>query len=105
MTLNLAQLLRVLQREREREREVNWSRERRAKSAQAAGSPAGISRPSHHPAARPRDPGPASAQRLRPATGAAKGQSKRKERTGRGGGDRGGRRGRVRGKEGKLGEV
>lgn len=100
MTLNLAQLLRVLQRERGELEPGTKSQERPGRRV-----PSG-DQPSVPPLGRrPLDPGPASAQRLRPATGAEKGESKRKERTGRGGGDRGGRRGRVRGKEGKLGEV
>lgn len=63
MTLNLAQLLCVLRREE------NWSRERTARRAQPAGSPAGITESAHHPAARgPRNPARASAQPRRPQT-------------------------------------
>lgn len=78
MTLNLAQLLCVLQREE------NWSRERKAGRAQHAGSPAGIMAYTPPPCrVRP----PESSASERPAAparnaGTAKEESKRKERMG-----------------------
>lgn len=66
MTLNLAQLLCVLQREE------NWSRERTARRAQPAASPAGIKKSAPPPSSaaapgiqRRRAPGPASRNRGR----------------------------------------
>lgn len=99
MTLNLAQLLRVVQREE------NWSPERIARRAQPAGSPAGISFPPHHPAARPPDPGPASAQRRRPEMGAAKRNGSERREWGGEERGRGAQRGRESAEGGGLEEV
>lgn len=78
MTLNLAQLPCVPQREE------NWSRERIARRAQPAGSPAGI-KESAPPPGRARSPEPRVSERPAASAGtadAAKGESKRKERMG-----------------------
>lgn len=81
VTLNLAQLLCVLQREE------NWSRERIARRAQPAGSPAGIK--ASAPAAGRVLPAESSARERLAAparnAGAAKGESKREKRMGKGG--------------------
>lgn len=84
MTLNLTQLLCVLQREE------NWSRERTARRAQPAASPAGIKESAPPPGRARLRASSAGERRAAPARtlDAAEGESKRTERMGQRGGDR-----------------
>lgn len=96
MTLNLAQFFCVLPREE------NWSRERMARRAQAAGARAGRKASAHRAAAR--GPGPSASERpaARPARGRRPRATRAKERTRPGAeGQRVGR-GRETGKEENL---